>query len=131
MTATVLAGRVAAALGVVAALVLGTWFWAGAVAPGYRSSIALGVAWFVVVSAVAGKLTKDRPALRRWTQTAFVLCAVTSSAAFYWTSVRPTTVNETVVTGVPASELGGGALDPDDAAPLDPDDAAPLDPDDQ
>ncbi len=133
--------RVAAALGVVAALVAGTWFWSGAVAPGYWSSIVLAVLWFVVVSAVAGKLTKDRPALRRWTRTTFILCAVASSAGFYWTSVRQTTVNETVVTGVPASDLGGGgaagdSVDPDDApldpddAPLDPDDA-PLDPDDQ
>ncbi len=125
--------RVAAAAAVVAALVAGTWFWSGAVAPGYRSSIALGVAWFVVVSLVAGKATRHRPDLRRWTRTTFTVCAVASVVGFYLTSVRATTVDETVVTGVPASRLddGAGAVDPDDAAPLDPDDAAPLDPDDR
>lgn len=117
-----------AALAVVAALVLGTWFWAGTVAPGYRSSIALGVLWFVAVSIIAGRLTKHRPTVRRWTRPTFVACAVASVAAFGWTSVRPTTVDETVVTGVPASSLpaaeeaGAGELDPDDARPIDPDD---------
>ena len=125
---------VSAALAVVAALVLGTWFWAGTVAPGYRSSIALGVLWFVAVSIVAGRLTKHRPAVRRWTRPTFVACAVASVAAFGWTSVRPTTVDETVVTGVPASKLpagekaGAGSLDPDDAPAADPDDAGPIDP---
>ncbi len=126
-----------AAVAVVAALGVGTWFWSGAVAPGYRSSIALGVAWFVAVSAVAGKLTKHRPGLRRWTRATFVVCAVASVAAFGWTSVRSTTVDEEVVTGVPASKLpasenpAAGEVDPDDAPAVDPDDAGPIDPDDR
>jgi hypothetical protein len=118
-----LAGRVVAALAVVVTLVLGTWFWAGVVAPGYWSSIVMGTGWFVAVSLVAGRLTQHRPAIRRWTRTTFAVCAVASVAGFLWTSVRTTTVDETVITGVPASQAGQGpTADPDDAPVLDPDD---------
>ena len=109
---------VLAAFAVVAALVVGLWFWSGVVAPGYWSSIVLGTAWFVVVSAVAGKLTKGRGGLQVATRATMAVCSLAAIGGFYWTSVRETTVDEDIVVGVAASKLGGAALSEEEAAAL-------------
>ncbi len=112
---------VAAALAVVAALVAGIWFWSGVVAPGYWTSIGFGTAWFVLVSMVAGKLTKGRGSLRVATRVAMVSCSVLAVGGFYWTSIRETTVDEDIVVGVAASDLAveSGGLSADEQAAAD------------
>jgi hypothetical protein len=100
---TPLAVRLAAVVLVPAVLLAGLWLISGRVASGYWTSIAFGVAWFVLASVVLGKLTKHRRDLRRSTRPAFALTAIAVSFAFYWTSIRETTVDEDVVAGVPAS----------------------------
>lgn len=116
----------AASLAVIAALVVGVWFWSGVVAPGYWSSIVLGTVWFVVVSAVAGKLTKGRGSLRVATRGTMIACSLLAIGGFYWTSIRETTVDEDIVVGVAASDLadrstgsGGSGLSPAEQAAAD------------
>jgi len=96
---------VAAALAVLLALAVGLWFWAGVVAPGYDASIALGVAWFVVVSVLAGGIAKRRPELRLVLRATFLGATAVTLGAFGWTSLRETEVNERLETGTPASRL--------------------------
>jgi electron transfer DM13 len=110
---TPLAVKVAALVVVPAVLLLGLWLVSGRIASGYWTSIAFGAAWFVLASVVLGKLTKGRPDLRRFTRPAFALTAIAVSLAFYWTSIRETTVDEDVVAGVPASR----AMAPATSAP--------------
>ncbi len=100
---TPLAVRLAAVVLVPAVLLAGLWLISGRIASGYWASIAFGVGWFVLASVVLGKLTKRRRDLRRFTRPAFAVTAVAVSFAFYWTSIRETTVDEDVVAGVPAS----------------------------
>lgn len=94
-----------AALALLAALAVGLWFWAGVVAPGYDSAIALGVAWFIAVSVAAGAVAKRLPQLRRALRTTFLAATVLTVAAFAWTSLRETEVDEPLETGTPASRL--------------------------
>ena len=96
---------VTAALGVVLTLAVGLWFWAGVVAPGYDASIALGVAWFVAVSVLAGRIAKRRPELRLVLRATFLAATALTLAAFGWTSLRETQVDERLETGTPASRL--------------------------
>jgi len=96
---------------VVLTIAAGLWFWSGVVAPGYWSTIVLGVLWFVACSVIFGKVGKARPELRPWVRGTFLACSVGAAFAFYWTSVRDTVVDEQIVTGVPASQAaapGGG-----------------------
>jgi hypothetical protein len=103
---------------VIATLLLGTWFWGGVVAPGYFSAIALVAAWFVVCSVIFGRLGKARPGLRWPLRGTFLACSALSIAAFYWTSVRDTVVDEALPVGVPASQLPKPAAgEPDPLAP--------------
>ena len=88
---------------VVLTIAAGLWFWSGVVAPGYWSTIVLGVLWFVACSVIFGRVGKARPELRPWVRGTFLACSVAAAFAFYWTSVRDTVVDEQVVTGVPAS----------------------------
>ena len=100
---------------VVVTLAVGLWFWSGVVAPGYWSTIGLGILWFVACSVLFGRLGKARPALRPWLRGTFLACAIAAAAGFYWTSVRDTVVDEDIVTGVPASRLAPserGGIDP-------------------
>ena len=99
---------------VVLTLVAGLWFWAGVVAPGYWSAIALGTLWFVACSVIFGRVAKSRPQLRPWMRGTFLACCVAAAFGFYWTSVRDTVVDERVVTGVPASQaaVAGDPLAP-------------------
>lgn len=97
--------RFAATVAVAVVLVAGLVFWGGVVAPGYWSSIALGVGWFVVVGLVTGKVAKQRPDLRLAVRAPFLVLAVAVSVGFYWTSVRDTEVNERTLMGEPASKV--------------------------
>lgn len=103
--ATPLALRLLAAVAVAAVLLLGLLVVSGLIAPGYDSSIALGIAWFVLASVALGRLTKGRRDLRPWARGAFLLTAVGVAFAFYWTSIRETEVNEDVAVGTRASDL--------------------------
>jgi len=100
-----LALRLLAVPVVVAVLVLGLWLVAGRIAGGYWTSIGLGAAWFVLASFGFGRLTKARPAFRPFVRGAFAATALAAVVAFYWTSVRETTIDEPVVTGVPAGGI--------------------------
>ncbi len=95
----------AAVLAVLAALVAGLWFWAGVVAPGYDASIALGVAWLLVVSVLVGAVAKRRPDLRHVLRGTFLAATAVTLATFAWTSLRETEVNERLESGPPASRL--------------------------
>jgi len=124
-----LATKLLAPLLVVATLIAGLWFWSGVVAPGYWSAIALGVAWFVACSVLFGRIAKARPHLRWWLRGPFLACSLLICVAFYWTSIRETEVDETIVTGMPASQLPAaqrGAVDP--LAPQPAETADPLAP---
>lgn len=88
---------------VLGALAVGLWFFGGVVAPGYKTSIAFGVVWFVVVGAAIGQLAKRRPAWKVPMRSTFLVVAAASVVGFYWTSIRDDKVNEAVVTGVAAS----------------------------
>ena len=96
--------RVAAAIGTVAALLAGLWLFAGVIAPDYTTSIVLGAVWFVLASFLIGRVWKRYPDLKWPTRGALFATAMVASAAFAWTSLRDDTVDETVVTGVKASE---------------------------
>lgn len=107
-----LARSVGAAAAVVVVLAAGLWFWGGVVAPGYTSSIVLSVLWFVVAGVALGRLAGRAPALRRAIRGTFLVTSLAAAVGFYWTSIRDDRVNETVVTGVPASRAGGGSAAP-------------------
>ena len=89
--------RLLAALVLLGALAVGLWFWAGVVAPGYFASIGFGVTWFVFVSVVAGRVGKRVPAVRRVLRGTFLAVVAFTLAAFYWTSIRETRVDERLV----------------------------------
>ena len=103
--------RLAAIPITVAVLLAGLWFWSGVVAPGYNSSIALGVAWFVAASLGIRFALRGRRALKLPVQATFIATAVLVGAVFAWTTFRDVTVVEDVATGVAASDApdaGGG-----------------------
>lgn len=104
-----LPAKLLAVPGVVLFLLAGLWFWSGVVAPGYWSTIVLGVLWFVACSVIFGRVGKARPELRPWVRGTFLACSVAAVAGFYWTSVRDTVVDEDVVTGIPASQAPASA----------------------
>jgi predicted PurR-regulated permease PerM len=106
-----LAPHVAAVAAVVLALAGGLWLWAGAVAPGYRSSIALGIAWCVLVLVVAGRIGRRLPDLRRTLRVTTLACAAVLIVGTYLTSIRETTVDEPLVQGAPASSLDAAELE--------------------
>lgn len=105
------APHVAAVVAVVLALAGGLWLWAGAVAPGYRSSIVLGVAWCVLVLIAAGRVGRRLPGLRRTLRATTLACAAVLVVGTYLTSIRATTVDEPLVRGVPASSLNQDELE--------------------
>jgi Electron transfer DM13 len=111
-----LAAKLLAVPLVVLTIAAGLWFWSGVVAPGYWSTIVLGVLWFVACSVLFGRIGKARPELRPWVRGTFLACSVAAAFAFYWTSVRDTVVDEDIVTGVPASRAAP-AGDGDPLAP--------------
>ena len=82
---------------VVAVLLAGLYVFAGAIAPGYFTSIGFGV--------TLSQLAKRVPRLRWWVRGAVIATSVTVGAWFALTSIGDTTVNEKVVTGVPARNL--------------------------
>jgi hypothetical protein len=105
---TPLALKLLAIPAVVVTLLVGLWLIASVIAPSYWTSIAGGVAWFVVVSLVLGRIYKGRPDLKLPLRGTFLLAAAAAAFAFYWTSIREEEVNEQVVTGEPADRAGGG-----------------------
>ncbi len=104
-----LAVRLAIVPAVAALLLAGLWLVAGRIASSYDASIALGAVWFLLAAAVLGKLTKHRPALRRWVRTGTIGTSALVLVWFYWTSIRETTVQERVATAAPmgAPDAGG------------------------
>ena len=92
------------ALGVVVFTLLGLWVFSGLIAPGYISSIVLGVVWFLIAAVLLGRFRKNRPHLTWAVRGTFIVTAVVVSVFALLTSVRDKTVNETVVTGVKLSE---------------------------
>ncbi|HEX2085916.1 MAG TPA: DM13 domain-containing protein [Solirubrobacteraceae bacterium] len=87
---------------VAAILIGGLYVAAGRITNDYYLSIALAVVWFVVASAVMGKLVKRHaPQLRTWVRAGTIGTSVVVVAWFYWTSIRETTVNERVATAEP------------------------------
>ena len=97
--------RLAAIPITVAVLLAGLWFWSGVVAPGYDSSIALGVAWFVAVSLGIRFGLRGRRALKLPVQATFAATALLVGAVFAWTTFRDVTVVEDVARGRPAAEV--------------------------
>lgn len=108
------AARLGTVLGVLAALLLGGWFWGAVVAPGYWSAIAAIIAWFLAVGTLTARLARRAPGLRWALRGTYLVAAVAAVATGLLTSVRETTVDEPLVTGVPASRLAPspGAGDP-------------------
>jgi len=104
------AAKLLAVPAVVLVLLAGLWFWSGVVAPGYWSTIVLGVLWFLACSVLFGRVGKARPELKPWVRGTFLACSAAAAFAFYWTSVRDTVVDEEVVMGVPASQAPKEAL---------------------
>lgn len=91
------------------ALLAGLWLFAGVVAPGYNSSIALGVAWFVAASLAIRFGLRARPGLKRPVQLTYLATAVLVAAVFGWTTFRDKTVVEDVATGAAASQAQGAS----------------------
>jgi len=106
---------------VAAGLLIGLYVVARVIAPGYWSAIIGGVAWFLVASFALGRLTRARPELKLPVRATFLVTAAAVSFAFYWTSIRETTVDEKVVTGLPAART---PANPEPASPSAP--AAPA-----
>src|SRR3954454_1182496 len=90
---------------VVAVLLAGLYLFAGAIAPGYFTSIGFGAAWMLVAGVTLSQLAKRAPGMRWWVRGPVIATSVAVGAWFALTSIGDTTVNERVVTGVPASNL--------------------------
>ncbi len=109
---------------VIGGLALGLWFFAGVVAPGYKTSIAFGIGWFVVASVLIGRIGGRLPSFKAPMRATFLAAAAAAAVGFYWTSIRDDRVNETVATGVAASQVqpssgaaGGGTANPTPTSP--------------
>jgi hypothetical protein len=100
-------------LGVIAFTLVGLWVFSGLIAPGYISSIVLGVLWFLLAAVRLGRFRKKRPHLTWQVRGAFIGTAVVVAALAAWTSVRDKTVHEQVVTGVKLSEAESTARVPE------------------
>jgi len=87
---------------VVVVLLAGTWLFSAVVFQSYYASIAAGAVWFTVSAVTMSRLSRRRPGLRPYVRGAVVATALVTVAAFWWTSVRETTVDEDIVTGIPA-----------------------------
>ena len=92
------------AIGAALFTLLGLWIFAGLIAPGYFSSIALGIVWLLLASYLIGRFWKRYPALKWPARGAFLVTAVAVIAVIAATSLRDKTVHENVVTGVKMSE---------------------------
>jgi len=92
-----------------AILLAGLWFWSGVVAPGYDSSIALGVVWFVAASLAIRFGLRGRRPLKLPVQATFVATALLVGAVFAWTTFRDVTVVEDVATGIAATKAPDAA----------------------
>ncbi len=105
------ARNLAAALAVLALLAAGSWLWGALVAPGFWTAIGAVVVWFLVVGTLTARLARRKPELRLALRGTYLAAAAATLLVGYLTAVRETTVDEPLVTGVPASQApaGGGA----------------------
>ena len=94
-----------AAVALVVVLAAGLWVLGALVAGGYEEAILLNAAWFAAVAVGVYALSRRVPSLRRPLGTTFALVTVFSLAAFWFTTIRETEVNERLDQGVPASQL--------------------------
>ena len=101
---TPLAVKLLAIPAVVIFLLAGLWLFAGLIAPGYDSSIALGIVWFFVASFLLGRLTRVRRDLKLPVRATFLVVAIAAGAIFAWTTFRDDEVDEEVVTAAPSAE---------------------------
>lgn len=90
---------------VIIGLALGLWLAAGVLAPGYTTSIVFAIAWFVVAGVLVGRLGARFPSFKLPMRATFLGAAAAAAVGFYWTSIRDDRVNETVATGVAASQV--------------------------
>lgn len=102
---------VAAAAGLVAALLAGLWFLGAVVAQTTNGSIALVGVWFATVGAAVLLGTRHRSDLRRPLRVTFVAATGALLAAGAYTSLHETTVNERLESGAPASQIAPAAVD--------------------
>lgn len=93
-----------ASAGVLLVLGTGLWILGALVTSDYATTIALGVAWFVIVGAIVWRVSRRRSEIRRPARATFTIIVAVSAVGFYWTSIRDERVNEQVVTGVAASQ---------------------------
>lgn len=75
----------------------------------FEASVALQLLWFGFVALGVMLIVRRTPALRAPLLGTLAVCALAGAFVFYWTTIRDDTVNETVATGVKASELPGRA----------------------
>lgn len=116
---------VAVPAAVVALLLGGAWLLTANTVADRTGQILIGVGWFVLVSFVLGRLLRGRAGLRGPARAASIATAVLALGAFYWTSVRETTVNEMVaVVAVAAADASA-----ESAVPAEPDPAPAPAPD--
>ena len=92
-----------AALTIVAALGLGTWWLGAEVAGTTRAAMALTAAWFAAIGVAALLIARRRRELRLALGGTYLAVLIALLAATAWTS-RETIVDEKLDTGVPASE---------------------------
>jgi hypothetical protein len=92
-------------------LLAGLWVVSGLLAPGYDSSIWLGVAWFVAAGAALRRLVRTRRELKLPVRATFLLTAAAVGAAFAWTTLRDDEVDERIAMAGPgpaASQSAAG-----------------------
>ncbi|HUR84611.1 MAG TPA: DM13 domain-containing protein [Solirubrobacteraceae bacterium] len=89
-------------------LVAGIWLLSAVVAPGYVSAILLALAWLLIVGIFVGRVTTVNPSLSRVVGGTYLACAVILLAAFYWTCIRASEVDEKIATAPPASRALSG-----------------------
>jgi Electron transfer DM13 len=96
-----------AAIPIAAAVILaGLWVFAGLVAPGYYTSIAFGVAWFVLASIAIGVVARRTPSLKWPLRATYLVIVLLVGGWTAWTTFTDDVVDEQVVTGAPATRAG-------------------------
>jgi Electron transfer DM13 len=104
-----LLGQLAAVPVVAVVVAAGVWVAGGVLADDFRGSLALTAAWFALSGAACAAVALRRPALRVPVLAAFVLTAGAIGGYLGLSTLRDRVVNETVVTGMPASALRASA----------------------
>lgn len=105
----------AAAAGVVIA---GVWIAGGVITNDFRLSMALTAAWFAIVGAASLSSFKAGRSIGIPILAGYLIAAIATGGYLAETTLRDRVVDETVVTGTPASAMRAAPVDP--AAPDDP-----------